>query len=316
MTVRQIIKNSVNKRGFGIVEKYPLTLGGKGIVFTFFDYSYDKTLKGALVVDGGIAGTASSNARAAVSLPLPQAMENEFSIQTNSKEQGVIGGLALDAAATGHKEIFSGAEQAGRKLAETIRNNKSGGNAGIYANYFREATSSKNTGSVQYFMRDAVDKLFPGAGSALSIVNGTAINPHVALTFEGVGLKTYSMKWRLSPRSPAEANQLKKVVKTFKYHTLPEYQSVRGSALKAGSLSRGLLRYPSLIQPTFFGINEDHFWSFKPCMVQSISLDYAPEGIAIQAGGTPAFVDLLIALSEVMIHTRDDYNNEGDEDDG
>jgi hypothetical protein len=42
-------------------------------------------------------------------------------------------------------------------------------------------------------------------------------------------------------------------------------------------------------------------------MVNSVSLNYSPEGLAILKTGKPAFVSLSMTLTEQEIHTSEDY---------
>lgn len=271
-------------------------------MMSFYDYSYAKSQDRQLARGDGYTPPAKS-LRSSVTLPLPLNLTDSYGVQIQGTEMGAFGALALDFARGGGTEsVLKSAYKSGQRAYNMAETAFSGDVKGVQAALQRGSA----TNAAQYFLRNTIDSLFEGAGAALSVGNGNAINPHIALTFEGVDLKSYTLSWRLAPKNPDEAEHLRQIINTVRAHSLPQYQSVAGGS--TGSLKRGLLKYPSLVQPAFFGIDANHFWHFKPCMIQNIDINYAPEGVAVQAGGKPAVVDLSIQMSETAIHTRDDYD--------
>ena len=286
--------------------RFPSNLGGFGIQLNFYQYSYSKA---AAYGKGDFAMGA---IKKQVVLPLPISLIDNYGIQVQGSDLGVIGGLAADKiTSAGQKGLVGAAEQFSNQVYEAGKDSF-GKAKSMFANESNMAATALGAGqeaikASQYFLRNTIESLFQGAGTALSVTNGTAINPHTALAFEGVSLKNYSFNWRLSPKNVSEAETIRNIINVIKSQSHPSFESVGGSS--SGSLSRGLLKYPDLVTPMLIGLDPSHFWIFKPCMISSISVNYAPEGVAVQAGGKPAIIELTVEMTETVIRTRDDFND-------
>ena len=84
-------------------------------------------------------------------------------------------------------------------------------------------------------------------------------------------------------------------------------QGVVGEDVNPSGLGRGLLRYPSMVDAFFHGINTDFFYKLKTCMVSQFNVDYTPNGIALNKGGKPSAVRINMIMTEAAIHTKADY---------
>ena len=60
------------------------------------------------------------------------------------------------------------------------------------------------------------------------------------------------------------------------------------------------------------GIDNEYYMQFKTAMVSQISVDYTPNGLAVNKGGRPSAIRLTMTLQEAFIHTADDHNPEFD----
>ena len=112
--------------------------------------------------------------------------------------------------------------------------------------------------------------------------------------------------YRLSA-SIAEAATLKIIIRSIHNHIAPEMQGVVGDDVNPSGLGRGLLRYPSMVDAFFHGINTDFFYKLKTCMVSQFNVDYTPNGIALNKGGKPSAVRINMIMTEAAIHTKADY---------
>ena len=152
----------------------------------------------------------------------------------------------------------------------------------------------------------------PDIAKGIGAGTGTAINPYATLVFSGVDLKVHTFEWTLSPDTPEEAETLRKIVGTIQNNITPEVNSVIGSevGLSEGgesTLSRGLLRYPSMVDCFFYGIDSNFFYKMKTCMISQFNVDYAPNGIALNRGGKPSAMRINMVMTEAAIHTKADY---------
>jgi len=140
-------------------------------------------------------------------------------------------------------------------------------------------------------------------GSAVAQGIGAVPNPHVQALFSGVPLRTHRFEWTFSPRNANESQQLMNLLKAMKAYSLPSYSSLGTAALA----------YPFLCQPEIKINDSAQLIKFQPCLIQSIELNYSPQGIPAFFEGTshPAFIECSITMLETQIQTSRDYGREG-----
>jgi hypothetical protein len=266
---------------------YPSTPGVHNIVLHFRKYSFNGTL-------GNVSPSIGANSIGSVVLPLPSNIEDTYSIQVNQFEMGSAGALAAD--------FLSGN---GRAVAEDVTNFlKDGLGEGMSPG---SILSNIKAGSA-FFGRNALDALgIGGLSGAVDVTSGTALNPHVALRFEGVNLKNHEFLWTLSPKNEAEAASIRDMINFIRSKILPTYNNGNGDS----AISRALLDYPSLVDIYFVGVDQSYLYYFKPAMVSSFKTNYSPNGLAFNRGGRPAVIQMSMSLTEARIHTADDVNTGG-----
>ena len=169
-----------------------------------------------------------------------------------------------------------------------------------------------------FMMQNTLNSFSPGLGKAMGASRGTAINPQSTLSFEGVNLRTFTFDWTLYPESLDEALAIKKIIRSIKRNILPKVEGIGGDSntnvpgtLSSNTLARAFLAYPSVVSINLLGIDESHFPKFKPCMVDSINIDYGASGeIVIAEGGVPQGVKLSMTFKELEIQTAEDYKGD------
>ena len=65
--------------------------------------------------------------------------------------------------------------------------------------------------------------------NSIDVTTGTIINPHTALIFDGVGLKSFTFDWQFSPKNEDEHKTLTNIIKKIKTHILPNYKTPVGN---------------------------------------------------------------------------------------
>lgn len=270
---------------------YPLTPGQHNMVLVFKDYDYRSATSSGFV--RGEDRAVSSKIDASVSLPIPNNLTDTYNVKVGPYELGVTGALALDTlGAGGRAELLADAQSAFSSGGETIAGTDKTTAVG---STFKIASA--------FMGRNVLDKL-PGAGginTAIDMRTGNTVNPHVALKFDGVDLKQHTFNWQLSPRSNEEARQLKDLLQFIKARMLPAY-AIDGES----SVSRALLTYPNLVDIFFTGIDQNYFYYFKPVMINTFTTDFTPQGLALNKGGRPSFINCTMTVTEAQIHTRSD----------
>jgi hypothetical protein len=284
-----------NTRGLDLY-RYPISPSDHNIVFIFKDYDYNSS-------QTGFVKGASENSVGSVTLPIPTNLVDNYSVKVGPYELGLAGALAVDA-------LTGNASGIGDDIVSAFRSASQGNYNNIDTDTLTSALSTaKQFGA--FVGRNALESIPGGGGIAagIDIAGGTAINPHVALKFDGVDLKQHTFNWQLSPRNEDEAQSIRRIIKFIKSSMLPDYQTSGESAL-----SRSLLKYPRMVDIFFTstGLNQDYFYYFKPAMINTFTTDYTPQGLALNRGGRPAFINLTMTVTEAQIHTRKDIDG-GDE---
>lgn len=275
--------------------RFPENLGAHAMIFNFKTYQY----RGGEPVNTIISSS--------VALPLPTNINESYSVSLGSRELGIIGAAAADVA-SGAANLSS----LGRITSNAIQGVEGAASAAQSGNM--NPVLSNITDAVRYAARAGLTQL-PGGSEVemgISAGNGTAINPHASIVFDGVSLRTHSFDWTLSPKSSAESTLVKNIVNEFRKAALPSYASPLGASSSTGtSFDRALLNYPSMVDIFFVGLNQEYYFYFKTCMINNISVDYTPQGQALfagEGGARPVLINFKIDLTEAQIHTKEDYS--------
>jgi len=150
----------------------------------------------------------------------------------------------------------------------------------------------------------ATDALGAFAAKALSGIGGQALlqnagiasNPFLTVLFQQVEFKTHSFKWKFMPETFQESKDLKDIIDQFRKSSLPGF---------TGSV----FTVPDIVVPKLYP-NEAFLYEFKPCVVKSISFNYAPNTPSFFASSNaPTGIEFSVELQEIEIWTQDNINN-------
>jgi hypothetical protein len=134
---------------------------------------------------------------------------------------------------------------------------------------------------------------------ALGTVTGTIINPNVELAYEAPKLRTFSLKFKLVPRTGKEATDIRKICNTFKKAMLPKFggQALFGAQKEAANL----ITIPDLCQVLFMKGSGIHPFlpKYKLCGITDVSINYTAAGAyATMGDGSPVATELTISFLE------------------
>lgn len=127
---------------------------------------------------------------------------------------------------------------------------------------------------------------------------GVAINPQIQLLFRAVGLRTFQMEFMFSPKTQAEALTIQEIIQTFRFHAAPEI------AGDANSTESGLFFIvPSTfnIQFLFQGQENPFIQRIGQTVLESVNVDYAPNGWSTFYDGSPTQTRLTLQFKETDI---------------
>ena len=282
---------------------FPSNLGSHCTLLRFFDYKY-----------GGVGGGTVSSSIADIILPLPKQIQDSFKINIAGDELGIIGNATAQVAGDPNASLAI-AGQLGKAAVQAASNIASGAMGAMTGDTAKIAEAvGKGTDAATYLSRSLLTKITPDIASGIGAGRGNALNPFATLVFKGVDLKVHSLEWLLSPDTEAESVSLKKIIKKLQMMVLPTTASPLGDDAVTGlsALDRGLLKYPSMVDIYLQGIDSEYYMQFKTAMVSQISVDYTPNGLAVNKKGRPSAIRLTMTLQEAFIHTSDDHNPEFD----
>ena len=175
----------------------------------------------------------------------------------------------------------------------------------------KEVGSDVVTGASQFLAdpgtRSFVAAYFAGQAVGANVsgrLTGQVINPNMELLFSGPTLRTFNFNFRMTPRSGAEAEMVKKIIRSFKMN-----MSVQRSD------SNLFLRSPNIFQLKYISgdgsdATKQHPFlnKFKPCAMTSFNVNYTPDGsyMTFENKSLTAY-DMSLSFSELEPIYQDDY---------
>lgn len=300
---------------------FPARPEAHSVLFVFKDYSYAKreSYEGIIPVlntyrtiynQTGISA-ALSNA-SGIELPFPKQLKDDTELRLNGFERSIITEKIASYISENTRNVSM--DQIG-SVASGIANE-----IGSAAYSFGAAAGDPSGGSLSNKIQDMLSKVsmqdvatsaayllrtfLPGdMARSVGVYNGNIVNPKETIAFEGVNLKSHMFSWELFPYGREDSLIIRNIVDFLKVKSLPASTDISGLGIR-----RAFLKYPSVVEIHLLGVDQQHFTRFKPCMIQSVNVDYGATGtVPIMSGGKPGSVQLAIQLQELEIHTANDY---------
>ena len=142
-----------------------------------------------------------------------------------------------------------------------------------------------------------------GGQQLLQRTTGAIANPNMELLFGGPSLRTFSFQFLLAPRDEDEAMTVIKILRFFKQGMAP----IR-------TKSRLFMKSPHTFKLSYRnsqGQEHKYLNKFKECALQSLGVDYAPNGqYSTYEDGVMTAYQMTMTYSELNPIYNDDYGNE------
>jgi len=157
-----------------------------------------------------------------------------------------------------------------------------------------------NPQTVKYVI-DSFARMF-GAGENLSAgilqTQGYTSNPQLQMIYQGASFRTFTLNFVFTPKSKQEAAAVENIIYQFKYYAAPTLQTP-GQSPNASMF----LTPPALFEVKFYydGNENKHLPRYTDCVLEDISVDYAPNGFAAHTDGAPIQTQLTLSFHEVEI---------------
>jgi hypothetical protein len=182
-------------------------------------------------------------------------------------------------------------------LAQAI-SDKKGSAKGAMDPYILEAASS-------------VAGALPGLQSSQELTNllvfgttGRAVNPQMEVLYNSPRLRTFTFDFRLVPRSRIEAERIQQIITMFKYYSAP--------SIEAKTSGRYYIPPARFIMEFHHKGNQNpYLFKTKQCVLENITLDYAPNGYASHYDGAPVETRLQLIFKETTMISRNDISLSG-----
>ena len=219
---------------------------------------------------------------AKIKLPIPGNLNDNFKVAWEDAALGGFAGIISDIAG-GAGALFDGDLSS---VGEEMRGTQ-----------YAVASSSIKAAARQVFNDTS-------AGALFDLFTGSAMNQNLAVLFRGPTLKTHQFKWRLVPKTPQESANIKKIIAILKRAQHPTQVS---------PLSSTVLRYPSECRLEFVSAKGTvgFLYPMRPCVLDSMSINYSPNGSLSLHQGTDAAtaIDLTLVFKETSYYTRESFDN-------
>ena len=167
---------------------------------------------------------------------------------------------------------------------------------------------------------------------------GVFTNPQLQLLYKGINLRTFSLSFTLTPKTKAEAETVKNICDAFAYYSLPgiagaqtgnsgmfltppqvfqiDFQFLGNSGL-LGKISNAIY---SALNKTGLNVllgNSNTVSNGKPsktftvndCVLEGVSIDYAPNGWSTYNDGYPVQTTLVLNFKETTMYTKREFKN-------
>jgi hypothetical protein len=157
---------------------------------------------------------------------------------------------------------------------------------------------SENSSGVGELFKGKFTEAITGV-NALSRNRGAIANSNMELLFQGTSLRPFSFVFKLSARSERESQAIRTIIRFFKQGMSP----IR-------TQSELFLKSPHTFQMQYLHRGNQHNYlnKFKECALQSISVDYTPEGnYATFTSGAMVSYQISLQFQELEPIFNDDY---------
>ena len=138
-------------------------------------------------------------------------------------------------------------------------------------------------------------------------LSNRAQNNFLEATFTGLDFRKFSFSWKFTPKSPDEAKQVQEIIKTFKFHMLPE--------IKGGDHGRWFTT-PAEFDLFYMFRGDENTWINKihTCVLMNMEVNYAPNGYQTfrpiddknNTGAPPTEIDMKLDFQETKLITKED----------
>ena len=289
--------------------------------FTIVEYQPTKELSGGSLVGSpgsrriGPQGTKDKAKKilGSIILQMPSNIQDGNAVDYGESKMNTLIGAAAGA-------IGSVINKTGEAVSEGLSNNPEGAKqsmAELSGDLKKTlgADSSLMDAAAQFTTAKATSAALGALGANVSAADllarqtGQIFNPNMELLFNGPTLRSFSFSFKMTPRSPSEAQECKNIIRSFKSNMAPKTKntgSVGGSGV--------FLKTPNVFELRYKKGNGDHpfLHKFKQCFLTNVSVNYTGEGVyATYDDASPISMQIDLSFKELEPIYDVDYDDAG-----
>lgn len=316
----KFLSKKFNSGGF----RYPLealTETTDYLQFTIVEYQSTKQRSGGSLVGSpgsrriGPQGTKDKATKILgnIILQMPSNIQDGNAVDYGESKMNTLIGAAAGA-------ISSGIDGAGASVSELLKGNQEAAKA-EFAKGMDGAKSAVGTDSsimdaaAQFTTAKATSAALGALGGNVSTAQllarqtGNIFNPNMELLFNGPTLRSFNFSFKMTPRSPSEAEECKNIIRSFKLNMAPKTKntgSIGGSGV--------FLKTPNVFELRYKKGGGEHpfLHKFKQCFLTNISVNYTGEGVyTTYDDATPVSMTLDLSFKELEPIYDVDYDDAG-----
>ena len=159
----------------------------------------------------------------------------------------------------------------------------------------------------------------PAGRAVFAGFTGTTVNPMMEVIYSAPEFRSFRFDFMFYPRSSIEAKEVQNIIQRIRFHQAPE---VLGNN-SAGGLGGYFLVPPSEFDIKFYynGTENENIPSISTCVLQTVDVDYAPNGFAAYevledknvpkwgSTGMPVGIRMGLVFKETQIITKYDLQS-------
>lgn len=141
----------------------------------------------------------------------------------------------------------------------------------------------------------------PAAKLALNAA-GYVFNPQQQLLFNGIDFRTYQMSFTFTPYSKAEAESVRKIIEKFREYAAPTVVKEAAGFF---------FNPPGMVDVSFVnqGSQNKNLHKLKRSVLESVTVNYAPNGWAAMEDGAPMQTTMTLSFKETELVDSKDIRN-------
>lgn len=188
--------------------------------------------------------------------------------------------------------------EAGRSMAEAYRNRDNEEKPVNWATWIASATAAA-VGASSTFGKVVGDAATLGE-AGFQLMGGFASNPQMEVIFQGPAFRKFMFQFKMLPRDRKEADEMLKIIETFKYHASPAYMEVGGRFMVP----------PSYVDIVFNYNNKENDrmpMKMSTCVMTAVDMDYggSTDQFVSFSDGTPLEIQMQLQFQELEIMHKD-----------